>query len=93
MSGMAKVEDPHTKPPIPQESALLKCEHCGNADRVWLNRCKRCSSPEVNWYEARIAMLEETIVSQDKLIRNQADLLNNYSAELKRLKPAWKERE
>lgn len=79
MSGMAKVEDPHTKPPIPKESALLKCEHCGNANRVWLNRCERCRDPETNWYEARIARLEETIAAQDKLIRNQADLLNNYT--------------
>lgn len=90
MSGMAKVEDPNTKLPIPKESALLKCETCGNASRVWLNMCQKCTAPEVNWYEERIAKLEETIQQQDQLIRNQADLLNNYSAELKRLKPAWK---
>lgn len=93
MSGMAKIENPHTRTLIPKESALLTCETCGAHQRVWLNRCKRCRDPEVNWYEARIAKLEEMLATQDKLIRQQADQLNNYAAELRTLRSAWKENE
>ena len=90
--GMAK--HPDLPPdPIPKESALLTCETCGAHQRVWLNRCQKCCDPEVNWYEARIAKLEEVIQQQDKLIRNQADTLNSYAAELRLLKPAYKESE
>jgi len=74
-----------------QESALLKCEHCGNASRVWLGRCERCSSPTVSWYEQRIRLLEGLLKSQDKLIREQADVLNSYAAKIRKLEPKFKE--
>jgi hypothetical protein len=79
--GMAPVQV--TPPAVPKDSALLKCEHCGKASRIWLCNCKYCTNPEDNWYETRIAELEKIIDNQDKTIRAQADLLNGaYSAKL-----------
>jgi len=75
-------EDTAIKTAIPKESALLKCENCGQASRVWLNACKICRNPESNWYEQRIARLEEIIERQNKMILKQVDMLNYYKAKL-----------
>jgi len=83
--GMANVPPRNEAPLLPADSALLKCEHCGSQQRVWLNRCKKCADPEDNWYERRIATLEAQVQTQDALIRKQADQLNNYSMKLRRL--------
>ena len=85
MCGMATVSDPNLQETIPKESALLKCESCGGAQRVWLSQCRTCSAPEENWYEKRIARLEEITNAQDRLIRRQADMLNEYYLKLRKL--------
>jgi len=77
---MAKTE-PETPPAIPKDSAFLKCEYCGNAERVSLERCKKCNSPQRNWYEDRIQQLEKQVAADDKTIRAQADTLNGYSSD------------
>lgn len=71
---------------VPKESALLKCEKCGNARRVWLNECQHCRSPEANWYEERLAQLEDLIERQNKLIQAQVNKLHTQSAELRGLR-------
>ena len=76
---MANVESSNPPPAVPQESALLKCEHCGNAERVHLNRCKTCNDPNKNWYEDRIQQLEKQVAADDRTLRSQADQLNNYA--------------
>lgn len=78
MSGMA-THPAELPDPISKESALLKCVSCGRSQRVWLERCIKCNSPETNWYEARLAVYEKRLEEQDKLIRKQADLLNRYA--------------
>lgn len=83
--GFAKTDPEGVRHAVPQDSALLKCEECGNSQRVWLSRCKLCSAPEDNWYEKRIAFLEKLVKDQDKLIRAQSDKLNAYSAKVKKL--------
>lgn len=88
--GFAKTEPDGLLDAIPQDSALLKCEECGNSQRVWLGRCKLCSAPESSWYEKRIAFLEKLVKDQDKLIREQADKLNSYSAAVKKLQSVVK---
>jgi len=67
------------------DSALLTCETCGNHERIWLNRCKKCSDPSKNWYEARIAELE---AANAKLTQQRVDIGIKYdllNAEYKRL--------
>lgn len=59
------------------DSALLKCESCGNTARVWLNKCERCKDPTTNWYEDRIKELEAIIDRQDKQIRYLVDTLHS----------------
>ena len=68
---------------VPRDSALLKCEQCGNARRVWLNCCASCADPEANWYEKRMKEYEDIINKQDRMIRSQADQLNTYLAKVR----------
>lgn len=62
---------------VPQDSAFLKCEVCGNGRRVWLSKCTACSDPTRNWYEDRIAFLKDIIKNQEALILTQSGLLNS----------------
>jgi hypothetical protein len=80
--GMAEVKPEGIIDAVPQESALLMCNECGGAKRVWLENCTHCRDPEVNWYEKRIAWLEGKVAEQDQYIRKQADLLNGGKPQL-----------
>jgi len=79
---MAKPES-NIMPTVPKDSALLKCESCGNTQRVWLNKCKACKDPESNWYEQTIAKLEAITEIDSKTICDMADKLNSYSSRRK----------
>jgi len=60
-----------------QESALLQCETCGQAQRVWLNQCTTCTDPEINGWKAEIKELEDQLEKEHKLMLVKVAAANN----------------
>lgn len=75
---MAKV-DQEVPEATPQELALLKCEKCGRAARVWLDSCEFCKHPQKLWYEDRRQQLEKKLASEERVHRDYVDKLNHYA--------------